>query len=65
MQGISQKQYNYLSKLINISGGNGGSPFSTPPATLRGNIINQNNSDNYPLGYFSLSEIDTKNYVVQ
>ncbi|MBC7524269.1 MAG: DUF4249 domain-containing protein [Flavobacterium sp.] len=65
LRGISQKYFNYLSKLINISGGNNGSPFSTPPATLRGNIINQTDTENYPLGYFNLSEIDTKNYVVQ
>ncbi len=65
LRGISQKYFNYISKLINIAGGNNGSPFSTPPATLRGNIINLNNNEDYPLGYFSLSEIDTKNYIVQ
>jgi hypothetical protein len=53
-----------MNKLLNIAGSSGGSPFSTPPATLRGNIINQSNENDYPLGYFHLSEIDTRNYTV-
>lgn len=65
LQGISTKYYNYLNKLLNIAGGSNGSPFSTPPATLRGNIINQTDENNYPLGYFHLSEVDTRNYTVQ
>jgi hypothetical protein len=51
--------------LLDVAGSNGGSPFATPPATVRGNIINQTNNDNFALGYFQLSEMDTKNYVVQ
>jgi hypothetical protein len=54
-----------MSKLINISGSQGGSPFATPSATVKGNIINQTNASNYPLGYFHLSEIDSKIYTVQ
>ncbi len=65
LQGINERYYNYMNKLISISGGSGGSPFATPPATLKGNIINQTNSKNYPLGYFNLSEIDTRNYIVE
>lgn len=65
LKGISKRYYNYMEKLLNIAGSGGGSPFSTPPATLRGNIVNQNNENNYPLGYFHLSEVDTKNYTVQ
>ncbi len=64
LQGITLRYYNYMNKLINIAGSAGGSPFATAPATLRGNIINQTNSANYPLGYFHLSEIDLKNYIV-
>ncbi|MBW4360004.1 DUF4249 domain-containing protein [Flavobacterium taihuense] len=64
--GISQDYYNYMNKIISIaSSSGGGSPFQTPPATVRGNIVNQNNIDNYALGYFSLSEVDFKNYVIQ
>ncbi len=65
VQGISEKYGNYMTKLLSIAGGSGGSPFATPPATLRGNIINQTNSENYPLGYFHLSEIDTATYTIQ
>ena len=64
LEGISLRYYNYMEKLLNIAGSGGGSPFSTPPATLRGNIINQTNENEYPLGYFHLSEIDTRNYTV-
>jgi len=51
--------------LTTIAGSGTGNPFATPPATLRGNIINQTNSDNFPLGYFHLSEIDEIDYLVQ
>jgi hypothetical protein len=63
--GISKEYYNYINILVSISGGNGGGPFQSPPATVRGNIINTTNADNYPLGYFSLSEADTRNYTIQ
>jgi hypothetical protein len=53
-----------MNKLLLISVGSNG-PFSTPPATVRGNIINQTNSNNFALGYFNLSETDVKNYVIQ
>lgn len=62
--GVSKRYFDYMSKLILISGGSGG-PFSTPPATIRGNIINQTNQKNYALGYFNLSETDFRNYVIQ
>lgn len=65
LQGITNSYFNYMSKLIAISSTNSGNPFATPPATLRGNIINQTDSDNYPLGYFALAETDTKDYLVQ
>ncbi len=65
LQGVTEKYSNYMNKLLSIAGSDGGSPFSTPPATLRGNIINISNQDNYPLGYFHLSEIDTGTYVIE
>lgn len=63
--GISKAYYNYMSVLVSIAGNNGGGPFQSPPATVRGNIINTTNSADYPLGYFSLSEVDIKNYTIQ
>jgi hypothetical protein len=65
LTGISGRYYNYMNKLLSISGSSGGSPFATPPATLRGNIINTIDDANYPLGFFSVSEIDKLDYIVQ
>lgn len=62
--GVSKRYYEYMNKLILIAEGGGG-PFSTPPATVRGNIINQTNPDNYALGYFNVSETDFRNYILQ
>ena len=63
--GISKAYYNYMSVLVSIAGNNGGGPFQSPPATVRGNIINTTDASNYPLGYFSLSEVDIKNYIIE
>ena len=65
VQGISEQYYDYMNKLITISTTSGGNPFATPPVTLRSNIVNQTTFENYPLGYFSLGEIDLRNYPVQ
>lgn len=63
--GISRLYYNYMNVIVNISGNANGRPFQSPPATVRGNIINTTNFDDFALGYFSVSEVDTKNYIVQ
>lgn len=63
--GISKQYYNYMSILVSIAGSNVGGPFQSPPATVRGNIINTTNKENYPLGYFSLSETDAKKYTIK
>ncbi len=65
MGGISQRYYNYLRVLLSISGGGGGSPFQSPPATVRGNIVNTTNADDYALGYFSIIEIDVETVVIE
>lgn len=64
LSGISKQYYNYMKILISIAGNSSGSPFQSPSATVRGNIINTTNDANYPLGYFSLSEQDLKNHIV-
>ena len=51
--------------LLQQTGGQGGGPFSTQPATVRGNIVNETDSSNYPLGYFRISEISQLSYTVQ
>lgn len=63
--GISQQFFNYMFILLQQNNDEGGGPFETQPATVRGNCINTNNPDNYPLGYFRLSEFDEVTYVVQ
>lgn len=62
--GVSKQYYNYMNILIGIIGSSGG-PFQTPPATVRGNIKNITNPENYPLGYFYLGETDMRRYVIQ
>ncbi|TDO70467.1 uncharacterized protein DUF4249 [Flavobacterium chryseum] len=62
--GISKQYYNYMSILVSIAGSNSGGPFQSPPATVKGNIINTTDKDNYPLGYFSLSETDSRTYTI-
>ncbi|MBE0391263.1 DUF4249 domain-containing protein [Flavobacterium sp. PL002] len=63
--GVSKTYYNYLVILITISGGSSGGPFQSPPATVRGNIINTIDKDNYPLGFFSVGETDTRTITIQ
>lgn len=64
--GISKSYYNYMSVLTSIAGSSGGGgPFQTPPATVRGNVINQTKTDNYPLGYFSISETEKIVYTIK
>lgn len=64
LYGISKRYSEYFSKILLASGGNA-SPFPTIPTAVRGNIINQTNTKNFAFGYFRLSEIDAKDYVIQ
>jgi hypothetical protein len=63
--GISENYFNYMSKIISASGNSNSGPFQTTPAAVRGNIVNQTNIDNYALGYFSLNEVDSENYIIK
>jgi hypothetical protein len=62
--GISKSYYNYMNIIINLAEQSGGL-FQTPPANARGNVINITKPDNYPLGYFSVSETDTREYTIK
>lgn len=64
IQGISKSYYEYLFILRSQVGSSDGGPFETMPATVKGNIINTTNPDNYPFGYFRLSEADATTYIV-
>jgi hypothetical protein len=59
MSGVSKNYYTYFRVLASQSGQNGGGPFETVPSSLLGNMINTTNEDNFPLGYFHISETDT------
>lgn len=65
LHGISKSYYNYMNVLLSVAGSNSGTPFQTPPASVRGNIVNQTNFNNYALGFFRLSEIDSMPYTVE
>lgn len=65
MYGISKSYYEYLFLLRAQIGENSGGPFETQPATVKGNVINLSNKENYSFGYFHLSEVDTSTYIVE
>ena len=64
LYGISSGYYDYMYKLLSMVNETA-NPFQAPPATIRGNIINESNPDNYALGYFRLSEISAIEHIVQ
>jgi hypothetical protein len=63
--GVSKRFYEFMFTLLQQNSTEGGGPFETQPATIRGNIINQSNPDNFPFGYFRLSEVDELIYTVE
>lgn len=63
--GVSERFYEFMFILLQQTGDSGGGPFETQPATVRGNCINITNQENYPLGYFRLSEVAEINYTIQ
>lgn len=62
--GINRQNYSFLFTLLQQGDAPAG-PFETQPATVRGNIVNQTNPDNFPLGYFRISEVYSLVYTVQ
>ncbi len=63
--GVSERFYEFMFILLQQTGGGGGGPFETQPATVRGNCINLTNQNNFPLGYFRLSEVAEIMYTVE
>lgn len=63
--GISKQYYEFMSLLLQQSSENSGGPFQTQPATVRGNCINITNPENFPFGYFKLSEVANFNYIIK
>ena len=56
--GITKDCYNYLNILTSQAGAQSGRPFSSANAIVKGNIYNDLNPENFPLGYFRVSEFD-------
>lgn len=63
--GIDKNFATYANLALAQSGEDGGGPFAVPPATVRGNIVNTTNPNDFPFGYFALSEFDTKLLTVE
>jgi hypothetical protein len=63
--GISKRYFEYMRKLTAIAGSASGRPFATASASVRGNIVNTTNPNNYAFGYFNLSETDYRKYVIE
>ncbi|HIB36957.1 DUF4249 family protein [Mesonia sp.] len=65
IQGVSEQFENFYSILSSQVGENGGNPFAANPASVRGNIINENNPENYAFGYFRMSQKYSLVYTVE
>jgi hypothetical protein len=65
LYGVDRQFYNFMLILLQQGSDDTGGPFETQPATVRGNVINNTNSENFPLGYFRISQTYTFNYTVE
>ncbi|MDO6597144.1 DUF4249 domain-containing protein [Oceanihabitans sp. 2_MG-2023] len=63
--GVSERFYEFMFLLLQQTSDDGGGPFETQPATVRGNCINLTNPENFPFGYFRLSEVAEIQYTIQ
>ncbi len=55
--GIDNEFANYVDQAL-VQAGESGGGFGVPPSNVRGNVINETEPDNFPYGYFSISEVD-------
>ncbi len=63
--GASESFYAFMFLLLQQGSQESGGPFETQPSSVRGNCINETNPDNFPFGYFRLSEVDEVLYTIQ
>ncbi|MGB1308559.1 MAG: DUF4249 family protein [Oceanihabitans sp.] len=63
--GVTNRFYEFMFVLLQQSSADSGGPFETQPATVRGNCINQTNTNNFPFGYFRLSEVSELIYQIE
>ena len=57
LKGSDQNTNDYVDGITELSDGGGNGPFNTVPFQLKGNIVNTTNADNFPFGYFRVSEV--------
>jgi len=62
--GVSERFYEFMFLLLQQTQTDGG-PFQTQPATVRGNCVNTTNPNNFPLGYFRVSQAFEVIYTVE
>ena len=62
--GISEQYHDYL-RLLTEQYESAGEPFSPPPVPLVGNCINEDDPDNFPYGYFRVTEMISGTYRFQ
>jgi Domain of unknown function (DUF4249) len=65
LHGVNKQFYNFMFILLQQSSDQSDGPFETQPATVRGNFVNQTNEENFPLGYFRISEVSILRYTVE
>lgn len=58
INGITEDYFNYLNILTSQAGAQNGRPFSTSSSVIKGNVVNNTNFENFPLGYFRVYEFD-------
>jgi len=63
--GVSNQFYDFMFILLQQNSDDGGGPFETQPATVRGNCTNITNSENYPFGYFRVSQANEFRYIIE
>lgn len=61
---IDKEYYNYLNKMFSNSA-SAGNPFATPTGTLKGNISNTTNANDFPLGYFHIAKRESATHTIQ
>ena len=61
---LTEDQYDFYFLLFEEAGKTG-QLIDTPPAPIRGNIVNLTNPENYPLGYFGVNQVSERTVVVK
>ncbi len=59
---ISEQFHDYMELILESAVAN---PFGTPPANIRGNLVNETNPENFAFGYFRLSQGIRFRYTIQ